>query len=133
MQKNVTNSESELIRSDFGELQGSKMKAIKEKRHAERCQHMALISFSYFNKESNFEARTLNFGPGGMCFKSNFFLEPGTIVLIRLKKSNLNGLGNGVSEGLRSLTLAEVKWCKEIHDIDVPAYSVGVRYFPPIY
>ena len=109
------------------------MNVVKEKRHNERCQHMAPISFSYFNKESYFDAQTLNYGSGGMCFKSNFFLKSGTIVLIWLKKFNPHGFCNGVSAGLRSVTLAEVKWCKEIHDKDVPAYGIGVRYFPPIY
>lgn len=109
------------------------MKVIKEKRHDERRQHVAPISFSYFNKEPFFDAQTFNCGWGGMCFKSNFFLKAGTIVCIRSKNSNPNGFGIGVAEGLRSMTLAEVKWCREIHDGDVPAYGVGVRYFPPIY
>jgi hypothetical protein len=109
------------------------MNVVKEKRHAERRQHTAPISFSYFNKESCFDAQILNYGAGGMCFKSNFFLRPGKIVLIRLINFNPNVFGNGVSEGLRSVTLAEVKWCKAIDDIDVPAYVAGVGYFPPIY
>jgi hypothetical protein len=109
------------------------MKVVKEKRHDERWQYMAPISFSYFNKESFFDAQTLNYGSGGLCFKSNFFLKPGTIIFIRLKNFNPNGFYNGDSEGLRSVTLAEVKWCGEIHDIDIPVYSVGVGYFPPVY
>lgn len=109
------------------------MKATKEKRHAERWQHMAAISFSYFNKESYFDSQTLNYGSGGLCFQSNFFLKPGTTVFIRIKKPKPNGFGNGVSEAPRSATLAEVKWCRETYDMAVPAYSVGVRYFPPAY
>jgi hypothetical protein len=109
------------------------MKAAREKRHDERWQHKAAISFSYFNNESCFDGQTLNYGSGGMCFQSNFFLKPGATVFIRLKGSKPNGFCKGVSEGLRSVTLAEVKWCREIHDIAVPAYSVGVRYFPPAY
>jgi hypothetical protein len=69
----------------------------------------------------------------GCVFKSNFFLKPGTIVFIRLKKSNLNSVHNVLSKGLRSATLAEVKWCKEIQEINVAAYGVGVRYFAPVY
>lgn len=109
------------------------MKVVKEKRHDERWQYMVPISFSYFNKESYFDAQTLNYGSGGMCFKSNFFLKSRTTVLIRLNKINLHSFRNGVSAGLRSVTLAEVKWCKKIHDKDVPAYGIGVKYFPPIY
>ena len=109
------------------------MKLVNEKRHAERWPHMAPISFSYFNKEAFFEAQTLNCGSGGIGFKSNFFLKPGTTVFIRLKKTNANGSGKGVSRAPRSMALAEVKWCRKISDIDVPAYGVGVGYFPPAY
>jgi hypothetical protein len=109
------------------------MKVVEEKRHAERRRHVAPISFSYFNKEPCFDAQTFNCSSGGMCFKSKFFLKPGTIVCIRSKNSNPNGFGNGVVEELRSMTLAEVKWCREIHDGDVSAYGVGVNYFPPVY
>ena len=109
------------------------MKVVKEKRHDERWPQMVPISFSYFNKESFFEGQTVNYGSGGMGFKSKFFLKPGTTVFIRLKKTNPNGIGNVVFRALRSVTLAEVKWCREISDIDVPAYGVGVGYFPPVY
>jgi hypothetical protein len=109
------------------------MKVDKEKRRDKRWQHMAFISFAYFNRESEFYARTLNYGAGGMCIKSHFCIKPGTIVLIRLKKSNSNGFCAGVSKGLCSVLLVEVKWCGEIRDNAVPAYGIGVRYFPPVY
>ena len=109
------------------------MKAAKEKRNDERWQHMAAISVSYFNKNAYFDGQTLNYGSGGLCFKSNSFLKPGITVFIRLKEFRPNDLCNGVSNELRSVTLAEVKWCRKIHDIDLQTYSVGVGYFPPAY
>ena len=52
------------------------MKTNAEKRACERHSYTASIAFSYFNKEHCFEAQTINHCAGGMCFKSNFFLQP---------------------------------------------------------
>ncbi len=68
-----------------------------------------------------------------MSFKSSFFLQPGATVYIRLKKILPNGSGTVVSEGLRSVTLAEVKWCNEELDADAFSYRVGAKYYGPVY
>ncbi len=51
-----------------------------EKRAYERHCYAADIAFSYFNKESSYEAHTLNIGTGGMCFKSDLYLKPGATI-----------------------------------------------------
>ena len=109
------------------------MKTNAEKRACERHRYTASIAFSYFNKEHFFEAQTLNHSAGGMCFKSNFFLQPGAIVYIRIKKIAPNNSCTGLCHGLRSVTLAEVKWCDEEFDADVFSYGVGVKYYEPDY
>jgi hypothetical protein len=68
-----------------------------------------------------------------MCFKSNFFLQPEATVYIRVKKSHPNNSCRGLCHGLRSVTLAEVKWCDEKLDADVFSYGVGVKYYEPDY
>jgi hypothetical protein len=85
-----------------------------EKRACERLNHTALIAFSFFNQEPSFDTQTLNHCLDGMCFKSSFFLQPGASLCIRVKKFNPNGSCTGLSEGLRSVTLAEVKWRSEV-------------------
>jgi hypothetical protein len=109
------------------------MKTNAEKRDCERHSYTAPIAFSYFNKEHCFEAQTLNHSAGGMCFKSNFFLQPGATVYIRIKKFVPNNSCAGLCHGLRSVTLAEVKWCDEELDADVFSYGVGVKYYEPDY
>lgn len=109
------------------------MKTNAEKRACERHSYTASIAFSYFNKEHCFEAQTLNHSAGGMCFKSNFFLQPGATVYIRVKKFHPNNSCTGLCHGLRSVTLAEVKWCDEELDTDVFSYGVGVKYYEPDY
>ena len=104
-----------------------------EKRACERLNHTALIAFSYFNQKPYFDTQTLNHCIGGMCFKSSFFLQPGASLCIRVKKFNPNGSCTGLSEGLRSVTLAEVKWCDRVLDADAFAFEVGVKYYEQVY
>ncbi len=109
------------------------MKTNAEKRACERHSYTAPIVFSYFNKENCFEAQTFNLCAGGMCFKSNFFLQPGATDYIRVKKIDPNNSSTGLCDGLRSVTLAQVKWCDEELDADVFSYGVGVKYYEPHY
>ena len=109
------------------------METKAEKRACLRHRYAADIAFSYFNKEHSYEAETLNLGMGGMCFKSNLYLHPGATIYIRLKKVHPNGSGTSFCEGLRSVTLAEVKWCHEASVIGTFSYGVGVKYFEPVY
>ena len=109
------------------------MKANAEKRACERHFCPADIAFSYFNKEHSYNAEILNLGMGGMCFRSNLWLLPGATVYIRLIKTHPNGICAGSCEGLRSVTLAEVKWCNELPGATALPYGVGVKYFNPFY
>lgn len=109
------------------------MKSNIEKRAYERRNHTSRIVFSYFNQESSFDTQTLNHGQCGMCFQSSFPLQPGATLCIRVKKFNPNASCADLSEGLRSLTLAEVKWCSEVPDDNTSGYVIGVKYFAPAY
>jgi hypothetical protein len=97
-----------------------------------RC-FTADISFSHFNKAHSYPAQTLNLSTGGMCFKSSLSLQPGAMVAIRLRKVHTNASDTGSCEGLRCLTLAEVRWCGKVPDDQTLPYGVGVRYFEPAY
>ena len=109
------------------------MKRHLEKRACERHSYAADIVFSYFNKEHSYNAEIRNLGRGGMCFRSNLFLKPGTTVYIRLKKIHPNAIRTGCCEGLHLVTLADVKWCREAPGSEAFPYGVGVKYFEPVY
>jgi len=109
------------------------MKSNLEKRVCERRNHTSRIAFSYFNQESSFDTQTLNHCLYGMCFKSNFPLQPGATLCIRVKKFNSNVSCTDLSEGLRLVTLAEVKWCSEVAGENTSQYLIGVKYFAPAY
>ena len=104
-----------------------------EKRTYERHCYAADIAFSYFNKEYSYNAHTLNIGTGGMCFKSNLFLQPGATLYVRLKETHPDNSCSGFCEGLHIVTLAEVKWCQEVPNGEAFPYGVGVKYFESAY
>lgn len=109
------------------------MKTYTDKRAFERHRHTATMEFSYFNRDHYYEAQTFNHSDEGMCFKSEISLRPGAAVLIRIKDLYPNGACNGDCRGLRSLALAEAKWCKEISNETKSFYEVGAKYYPPEY
>ena len=104
-----------------------------EKRGCERHGYSADIAFSYFNKKHSYNAEILNLGLDGLCFKSNLSLQPGSTICIRLKNNHQNDSCNDYCEGIRSVTLADVKWCKEIPGTKASSYGVGVKYYVPVY
>ena len=104
-----------------------------EKRAYDRHCYAADIVVSYFNKAHSYDAYTLNIGTGGMCFKSDLFLQPGATICVRLIKTHPDGPCKGFCEGLHIVTLAEVKWCLEEPDDEGLPYGIGVKYFEPVY
>jgi len=104
-----------------------------EKRASERRTCNALISYSHFNQTYSYEAKILNYGADGMCFQSKHFLRPGATVCIRLKKCQSFGSLEDNGNGLRCMSLAEVKWCNEVPGTESITYGVGVKYQPPDY
>jgi len=109
------------------------MKTNDEKRAYDRHSLSADVMFSYFNKEHSYSAQILNLGTGGMCFNSSLFVKPGTTVCVYLKKINSEASVTDSCEGLRSVTLGEVKWCSELPGAKALPYGVGVKYFEPPY
>ena len=104
-----------------------------ERRVSDRHRYAAPIVFSYFNKDQFFEAQTYNYCDVGMGFESNYFLKPGTTICIRVRNFHPNKSCADLSYGLRSVTLADVKWCDEEFDADKFPYTVGVKYYAPGY
>jgi hypothetical protein len=109
------------------------MKNQTEKKIRERQNCCVPIVVSIFNKKNSFYAQAINSSMDGICFKSNTFLRPGTTVYLRVKQFLPHTAGESAFEGLRSVTLGEIKWCKELVDADTCTYEVGVKYPGPAY
>jgi len=115
------------------EMKGNIMNGPTEKRITQRQDYKVPIQVSIFNKKKFFTAQTINNCIDGICFKSNTFLRPGTTVYVRIKQFLPDTARESAFEGLRSATLGEIKWCKELVDTDTCTYEVGVKYPGPAY
>ncbi len=104
-----------------------------EKRFSGRSLHQGAITFSIFNQQNWVDAQSIDYCPDGLRFKSIRALHPGTTICIRAKPGERGSHPDCLDESLRSVTLAEVKWCREIDGPDTSLYEVGVHFFPPHY
>lgn len=112
---------------------GVKVKKKAEKRAYDRNRFSAEVLFSYFNREPSYSAQITNLSARGMCFNSCLLLKPGATICIHLKKIHPESSGKGFCEGLRYVTLAEVKWCSQEPCEETSHYEVGVKYIEPVY
>jgi hypothetical protein len=68
----------------------------------------------------------VNCSNGGTCIKLNRKMHEGSIVMIKATQWSATDL----PEGFRTLSLAEVKWSKQLEVGMTPNYAVGLRYLP---
>ena len=100
-----------------------------EKRSSDRHQQEVPISVAYFNASRYRPAKMLNYSEGGIYFESDFSFAPRTSIYIRIEKE-MTGLPRAkIQNGFRSVTLGEVKWCKEIGKGESGRYGIGVKYY----
>lgn len=74
-----------------------------------------------------------NYSEGGIYFETDFPFSPGTIIHIRREKYSTGkpATTQKIYEGFRSVTLAEVTWCKlmSFHNGSRCNYRLGAKYF----
>jgi hypothetical protein len=104
-----------------------------ERRSNDRYRYVVPIVFSFFNKDQCFEAQIRNYCDVGMGFESNIPLKKGTTICIRVKNLHPHKANTHLSYGLRSVTLANVKWCDEELHYNSRHYAIGVQYYAPGY
>jgi hypothetical protein len=104
-----------------------------EKRACRRNNFIASITCTYFNADRFYSAKTTNHSKEGLLFESNFPLIPGASVYIRVEDLSLDASGSKGSRRSRlpSLSLAQVRWCREIYDPGGNYYKVGLKYYTP--
>ncbi|UCH22888.1 MAG: hypothetical protein JSU83_06680 [Deltaproteobacteria bacterium] len=104
-----------------------------EKRACARCYYEAFVTCAYFNSDRFYRAKTTNHSKHGLFFESDFSLKPGASIYIRVDNHLPEASGSGICGcgRIRSLAIAEVKWCKELEGLDGSHYGVGLKYYAP--
>ena len=113
------------------------MKAFKNtkkgERSGERRNFETPIWCTRLNTGCWLEAKTLNYSLEGMCVKSNVRFRPGTALLIRIDHRRSDVSFTGTFADLPTMTLGEVKWCRELPEKGFSSYDMGIKYFAPEY
>ena len=103
----------------------------EEKRSCIRLHFRASIVYAPFNTSHYHDAEVIDVGEKGMCFRSGAPLKPGAVVFIRMEK--YSGMISNIRAEVRprTVTLAEVKWCRELFSKFEALYHIGVMYLYP--
>ena len=109
------------------------MKALKEKRACRRCEHKVPVTCAFFNSDRFYRGKTMNHSDDGIYFESNFPVKPGASIYIRVENYSHEGLRAGICRcgGIRTIGIAEVKWCRELTSVSDSYYGIGLKYYPP--
>lgn len=93
-------------------------------RFHQRAGVKADISYCHFSSTpaGDCSGTVLNWSDCGLCFKAPQPLHPGQCIYIRTTQPGETGAG------LRSVSLAQVRWCDENQDPSKIEYIIGASY-----
>jgi len=103
-----------------------------ERREAQRSRITASVAFRCFTAGDThrlYHGIVRNFSEGGLELESNKDFSKGSILLIRLIKCPFHRLAPEVTESIRTILLAEVKWVRYFEDVRGNRCRMGVHYF----
>ena len=99
------------------------------RRMEKRYDCEAKIKWSYFNKGNFYDAKILNFSRNGIYIETPHEIKPRTTILIRAETLLSKNMRSDESLLLRTVFLADVKWCNESSKDGGSNFGVGVRHF----
>ena len=102
----------------------------QDKRSYERFMSHAPVIFSIFGSKFHREyvSMTFNHSDGGLCIETAEAINPGTSLYIRRGKADADESYSPQWHYLRTSSLGEVRWCRELTDKFGTYYCVGVKY-----
>ena len=89
----------------------------------------AHITYAVYNTEKYFNAKMCNNGEGGMYFESDSLFKEGTNILFKVKTCSFETSVQEALSGLRTLSLAQVRWWKDMSSKDASRFGIGVKYY----
>jgi len=109
------------------------MKENTERRDSQRCSQQVSVTCAYFNWDKFYHAKSTNHSKEGINFFSDFPLRPGSSIHVRIDSNAPEGRLIDICDcrRVRTIGLAEVKWCRKISDEYGAFYSIGLKYHEP--
>ena len=99
------------------------------RRMEKRYDCEAKIKWSYFNKDRFFDAKILNCSQNGTYFETPHEIKPGVTILIRVENLISKNMRSDEHLCLRTVSLADVKWCRDSSKDGNSYFGVGTRHF----
>ena len=123
----------------------------KERRKNKRCNQDTGIAYSFLNQTEQHAALARNYSKSGMYFESNRPLIPGTTIVVRTIGCNPayeshagnseqapepyyckdSQLRSEACQEIKTLAVAQVRYCENFKDLDNEQYGIGVHYISP--
>ena len=99
-------------------------------RTCERLPLGGTVLFNIFNTDQPLRMGEIrNFFEHGLCFETFEPVRPGTSLYLRILQVPHISLHRNLSGCCRSISLAEVKWCRVIGDADPSSFCIGVKFY----
>ena len=102
-----------------------------EKRNSNRHKTDQSIVCTFFTSHScdaTFDGRIQNYCDYGMYAELKTHFKEGTILLARTTDSGPEGWPSKIEEGIRTISLVQVKWSKPLSDNGVVCYGTGLKH-----
>jgi len=100
-----------------------------KQRSSKRYDQKAFVSCCYLNSPNPRSGKLINYSKRGMCFETNDIFREKTTVMVRLNLESWAAIDSETLEGLRTISIAEVKWCNAVADEKNPHYEIGIQYY----
>ena len=104
-----------------------------ENRRHQRFRCSGRLMYTQFNTDRFRAAELVDFSQEGLGFVSQFYLKPRSHLFIRVDNTSFKIHASDCEFRVRSVAVAEVKWCREKADRHSPLYVTGVKYLYPGY
>jgi len=104
-----------------------------ERRSFSRQNFSVPLEISHFAARKRNDAELINHSEGGMCIRSRAKYNPSMSLFVRVKNVESNDACIGFCNGLRSISIADVKWCQKVDDGEFPYFKIGLQFCSPAY
>jgi len=103
-------------------------KKLEEKRASQRHCFKTSARFAYFNQKNFHAAELLGFSEGGISFYSRTPIKAGATILIKLEELSSDLRLEKGWPGLKTISLVETRWCRDVGGLYVPEYEIGAKF-----
>ena len=101
----------------------------KEKRSGPRYKTKASLICRLFQSDNNNNAKAFDHSNTGLSFVSCNEFKSGAVVYIRRENCPPKCPAGDACKSCRPITLATIKWCKQVEGACMNTYLAGAKYF----